>query len=271
MKIELISVLALLFCLLIIGIEYIMHYRLAELQDEHTARIENIRHRLDVHVEGVLYAPTDSSRESEINALTDEINGDYEVYEMAVSTIRTHKGTSYHDDIEAQDLLIKQIDEKVDPVSIYAKMLDEGNVYHKGYACRRLAEMNAMEYRDKITNETFIPHVIEPSIGVERLFLAVLSNAYTEEDIDGSKRTVLKLPENLAPYKYCVSPLLKNKPELVAKARKVYDMLRAKYTFVTWDDSGNIGKRYRKQDEIGTPKCIVIDFATQIRQTIANL
>ena len=150
MKIELISVLALLFCLLIIGIEYIMHYRLAELQDEHTARIENIRHRLDVHVEGVLYAPTDSSRESEINALTDEINGDYEVYEMAVSTIRTHKGTSYHDDIEAQDLLIKQIDEKVDPVSIYAKMLDEGNVYHKGYACRRLAEMNAMEYRDKI-------------------------------------------------------------------------------------------------------------------------
>lgn len=144
----------------------------------------------------------------------------------------------------------------------------------------------SMEYRDKITNETFIPHVIEPSIGVERLFLAVLSNAYTEEDIDGSKRTVLKLPENLAPYKYCVSPLLKNKPELVAKARKVYDMLRAKYTFVTWDDSGNIGKRYRKQDEIGTPKCIVIDFdtladdtvtirnrdtATQIRQTIANL
>lgn len=144
----------------------------------------------------------------------------------------------------------------------------------------------SMEYRDKITNETFIPHVIEPSIGVERLFLAVLSNAYTEEDIDDSKRTVLKLPENLAPYKYCVSPLLKNKPELVTKAREVYDILRSKYTFVTWDDSGNIGKRYRKQDEIGTPKCIVIDFdtledntvtirdrdtATQIRKAIADL
>lgn len=144
----------------------------------------------------------------------------------------------------------------------------------------------SMEYRDKLTKETFIPHVIEPSIGVERLFLAVLSSAYTEEDIDGDKRTVLKLPENLAPYKYCVSPLLKNKSELVAKAKEVYNTLRDKYTFVTWDDSGNIGKRYRKQDEIGTPKCIVIDFdtlkddtvtirdrdtATQIRKSIANI
>lgn len=126
----------------------------------------------------------------------------------------------------------------------------------------------SMEYRDKNTGNTFIPHVIEPSIGVERLFLAVLSSAYTEDEIDGSKRIVLKLPENLAPYKYCVSPLLKNKPELVKKAREVYDLLRKKYTFVTWDDSGNIGKRYRKQDEIGTPKCIVIDFETLDNDTI---
>lgn len=114
----------------------------------------------------------------------------------------------------------------------------------------------SMEYRDKNTGETFIPHVIEPSIGVERLFLAVLSGAYWE---DGD-RIVLKLPENLAPYKFCVSPLLKNKPELVEKARAVYKQLKDKYTFVTWDDSGNIGKRYKKQDEIGTPKCVVVDF-----------
>lgn len=114
----------------------------------------------------------------------------------------------------------------------------------------------SMEYRDKVTGETFMPHVIEPSIGVERLFLAVMSAAYCEED----DRIVLKLPENLAPYKYCVSPLLKNKPELVEKAREVYDLLKKKYTFVTWDDSGNIGKRYKKQDEIGTPKCVVVDF-----------
>ena len=113
-----------------------------------------------------------------------------------------------------------------------------------------------MEYRDKNTGEAFIPHVIEPSIGLERLFLAVMASAYWE---DGD-RTVLRLPENLAPYKYCVSPLLKNKPELVAKAKEVYNKLKAKYIFVTWDDSGNIGKRYKKQDEIGTPKCVVVDF-----------
>lgn len=127
----------------------------------------------------------------------------------------------------------------------------------------------SMEYRDKNTGETIIPHVIEPSIGVERLFLAVLSGAYTEETLtDGSTRTVLKLPENLAPYKFCVSPLLKNKPELVEKAQQVYAGLKEKYTFVTWDDSGNIGKRYRKQDEIGTPKCVVIDFDTLEDDTV---
>ncbi len=115
-----------------------------------------------------------------------------------------------------------------------------------------------MEYIVKGGGARFIPHVIEPSIGVERLLLAVLTCAYRQEE----KRIVLALPENLAPYRFCVSPLLKNKPELVAKAREVYEMLRKKYHNVTWDDSGNIGKRYLKQDEIGTPKCIVIDFDT---------
>ena len=114
----------------------------------------------------------------------------------------------------------------------------------------------SMDYRDKITNEVFTPHVIEPSIGVERLFLAVLTNFWDEE------KGILHLPESLAPYKFCVSPLLKNKPDLVEKAREVYNLLKEKYTFVTWDDSGNIGKRYKKQDEIGTPKCVVIDFDT---------
>ncbi|MBR0431319.1 glycine--tRNA ligase [Candidatus Saccharibacteria bacterium] len=126
----------------------------------------------------------------------------------------------------------------------------------------------SMSYRDKITGESFIPHVIEPSIGVERLFLAILSTAYTEDEINGEKRIVLKLPENLAPFRFCVSPLLKNKPELVEKARTVYKALRQKYRNVTWDDSGNIGKRYRKQDEIGTPKCIVIDFDTLKDDTV---
>ena len=125
-----------------------------------------------------------------------------------------------------------------------------------------------MEYRDKRTNATYIPHVIEPSMGVERLVMAVLCTAYCEDEVNGEKRTLLKLPEELAPYRFCVSPLLKNKPELVKKARDVYASLRKKYGNVTWDDSGNIGKRYRKQDEIGTPKCIVIDFDTLEDDTV---
>ena len=107
-----------------------------------------------------------------------------------------------------------------------------------------------------------MPHVIEPSFGVERAIMAVLSTAYTEDEINGEKRTYLKLPENLAPVKYAVSPLLKNKEELAKKAREVYDQLKKKYGAVMWDDNGNIGKRYRRQDEIGTPNCVVIDFDT---------
>ncbi len=119
-----------------------------------------------------------------------------------------------------------------------------------------------MEYTVKGTNTKFIPHVIEPSFGVERAMMAVLSAAYTEDEVNGEKRVYLKLPEHLAPVKYAISPLLKNKPELVAKAREVYDILKKKHGNVMWDDNGNIGKRYRRQDEIGTPFCVVIDFET---------
>lgn len=124
---------------------------------------------------------------------------------------------------------------------------------------QRVAGKN-MEYTVKGTNEKFIPHVIEPSFGVERALMAVLSAAYTEDEVNGEKRIVMKFPEHLAPVKYCVSPLLKNKPELVAKAREVYALLKKKHGNVMWDDNGNIGKRYRRQDEIGTPYCVVIDF-----------
>ncbi|MBO7718246.1 glycine--tRNA ligase [Candidatus Saccharibacteria bacterium] len=145
-----------------------------------------------------------------------------------------------------------------------------GLAYRTDFDLTNIAKASgkSMDYRDKQTNESFVPHVIEPSIGVERLFLAILSSAYTEDEVDGSKRIVLKLPINLAPYRCCVSPLLKNKPELAEKAKEVYQKLRTKYGNVTWDDSGNIGKRYRKQDEIGTPKCIVIDFQTLEDDTV---
>ncbi len=118
----------------------------------------------------------------------------------------------------------------------------------------------SMEYTIKGTNTKFVPHVIEPSFGVERAVMAVLSAAYTEDEVNGEKRIVMKFPEHLAPVKYCVSPLLKNKPELVAKAREVYQILKKKHGNVMWDDNGNIGKRYRRQDEIGTPYCVVVDF-----------
>ncbi len=117
-------------------------------------------------------------------------------------------------------------------------------------------------YRPKDGGESFIPHVVEPTFGVDRLFLAVLASAYTEDEVNGEKRVFLKLPAHLAPVKVAVSPLLKNKPELVAKAREVYSMLKKELGAVMWDDNGNIGKRYRRQDEIGTPYCVVIDFET---------
>jgi glycyl-tRNA synthetase len=126
----------------------------------------------------------------------------------------------------------------------------------------------SMEYRPKDGGETFVPHVIEPSFGLERAIMAALSAAYTEDEVNGEKRIYLKFPEHLAPVKYAVSPLLKNKPELVEKAREVYDALKKKHGAVMWDDNGNIGKRYRRQDEIGTPHCVVIDFDTPEDNTV---
>ena len=127
----------------------------------------------------------------------------------------------------------------------------------------------SMEYTIKGTNEKFVPHVIEPSFGVERALMAVLSSAYREDEQNGSKRVYLALPEHLAPVKFAVSPLLKNKPELVEKAREIYDNLSKKNPGrVMWDDNGNIGKRYRRQDEIGTPHCVVIDFQTLEDDTV---
>ena len=117
-------------------------------------------------------------------------------------------------------------------------------------------------YTDPETGEKYIPWILETSVGLGRLFLAVISDAYHEEEMDGGTRTVLKLHKDLAPYRVAVSPLLKNKPELVEKAREVFRMLKKEFGNVAWDDNGNIGKRYRRQDEIGTPACIVIDFET---------
>ncbi len=119
----------------------------------------------------------------------------------------------------------------------------------------------SMEYIEA-DGSRFVPHVLEPSFGLGRALTAVLCEAYTEDEMNGDVRSYLKLPAHLAPYRVAVSPLLKNKPQLVDKAREVFMMLRSEFGNVAWDDNGNVGKRYRRQDEIGTPYCVVIDFDT---------
>ncbi len=118
-----------------------------------------------------------------------------------------------------------------------------------------------------VEGDPFIPHVIEPSFGVERMLMAVLAEAYTEDDL-GDGRVFLKLKPELAPVKVAVFPLMKNRPELVAKACEVFDELKQTIPQVMFDDNGNVGKRYRRQDEIGTPYCVTIDFDTLEDNTV---
>jgi glycyl-tRNA synthetase len=123
-----------------------------------------------------------------------------------------------------------------------------------------------MEYFDEATKKKFVPHVIEPAVGVDRILLAALCAAYAEEDVKDDKgnvekRTVLRFSPRLAPIKVAVLPLMKNKPEIVDVAEKLYRKLKRKWN-VFYDESGAIGRRYRRQDEIGTPWCVTIDFET---------
>ncbi len=122
---------------------------------------------------------------------------------------------------------------------------------------------HGLKYRDEETGEEYTPWVIETSGGVDRASLFFLIDAYQEEE----KRIVLKLHPKLAPYKAAVFPLLANKPELIDKARKIYEELKKNY-LVAWDDRGNIGKRYFAQDEIGTPWCVTVDFTTLEDDTV---
>ena len=132
-----------------------------------------------------------------------------------------------------------------------------------------------LRYTDPESKEQFIPHVIEPTFGLTRLLLMTMLEAYHEEPIDPSqgkgegkeRRVVLKLHPRLAPYKAAVFPLVKNKPELVEKARGVFGDLLGAFPTV-WDERGNIGKRYFSQDEIGTPFCITIDYDTLEDDTV---
>ncbi|TSC67355.1 MAG: glycyl-tRNA synthetase [Parcubacteria group bacterium Gr01-1014_73] len=126
----------------------------------------------------------------------------------------------------------------------------------------------SLEYLDEEFKTKFIPHVIEPSFGVDRLLLAILSSAYTEDEMNDEKRTFLKLSPKIAPVKIAVFPLLRNKPELVRKAQEVYKILKKEIVAVEFDDNGNIGKRYRRQDEIGTITTTTVDFETLDNDTV---
>jgi len=139
-----------------------------------------------------------------------------------------------------------------------------GLAYRTDFDLSAHAQASTVElsYVDSSTGEKIIPHVIEPSLGLDRTILAVLVSAYKEDEMEGEVRTYLSLPKGIAPVKAAVFPLLKNKPELVAKAREIYAALKKDIPAIMWDDNGNIGKRYRRQDEIGTPFCITVDFDT---------
>ncbi len=132
-----------------------------------------------------------------------------------------------------------------------------GIAYRTDYDLKQHMEHSgqSLEYVDPTTGRKFIPHVIEPAVGINRIFLMLLADAYVED----GERVVLKLNPKLAPYKVAVFPLLANKPELVEKAKEIYNELK-KSLVVTWDARGNIGKRYFAQDEIGTPWCVTVDF-----------
>ncbi len=139
-----------------------------------------------------------------------------------------------------------------------------GLAYRTDYDLKRHSDFSGVElsYLDEENKEKIIPHCIEPSLGVDRSVLAVICDAYTEDNLGGEKRIYMKFNPSVAPVKIAVFPLLKNKPLLVEKAKEVYKNLKQEFGAVTFDDNGNIGKRYRRQDEIGTPYCVTVDFDT---------
>lgn len=174
-----------------------------------------------------------------------------------------------------EDLMGREVHLKGD-LAHYAKACTDivfrfpfGQVELQGIAARgdydltqhQTSSGKSMEYFDESNKRRYVPHVIEPSIGVDRLFLALICSAYAEDEIEGEKRVVLKFHPSMAPIKVGVFPLVKNKPEIMEKARAIYDQLKHRYN-VFWDVSGAIGRRYRRMDEAGTPFCITVDFDT---------
>lgn len=142
-----------------------------------------------------------------------------------------------------------------------------GVAYRSDYDLKQHSKFSgeSLEYTDPFTQQKFTPHVIEPALGINRAFLAVLCSAYHYDE--EKKRVVLKLKPSLAPYQVAVFPLVKNKPELVAKSKELFESLLTSRAAI-FDDRGNIGKRYLSQDEIGTPACVTVDYQTLEDNTV---
>ena len=145
-----------------------------------------------------------------------------------------------------------------------------GLAYRGDYDLSRHTEHSKVDlkYSDPVSGEKFIPHVIEPTFGLGRTILAVLLSAYYEDELGGEKRIVLRFNPQIAPVKIAVFPLVKNKENVVSKAREIFVTLKKKFGAVDFDDNGNIGKRYRRQDEIGTPWCVTVDYQTLEDDTV---
>ncbi len=142
-----------------------------------------------------------------------------------------------------------------------------GVAYRTDYDLKQHMEFSgqSLEYRDPFSGEVFVPHVMEPALGIGRALLMVLTDAYYKDE--EKNRIVLKLKPSLAPYKAAIFPLVKNKPEIVSQAQELFNLLGQKFS-CTWDARGNIGKRYLTQDEIGTPFCITVDYQTLEDKTV---
>ena len=144
-------------------------------------------------------------------------------------------------------------------------------VHHRGdYDLKQHQKYSGVDFSvlDEGVGEKYIPYVVETSAGLDRVIFALLAEAYDEDKVGGETRTVLRFLPRIAPIKVAVFPLLRNKPKLVSKARDIYKTLKKDLLFVAFDDNGNIGKRYRRQDEIGTPYCVTVDFQTLEDDTV---
>lgn len=204
----------------------------------------------------------DPRDEKKIDEIFDELYEDQRKFlrDIGISDSKTHKI-----EVPAEDRAHyskRSIDTEYDFPFGQSELL--GLAYRTDYDLKSHSEKSGVDlsYFDEAAGERFTPHCIEPTMGVDRLVLAVLADAYTEDELGGEKREYLKLSPLVAPVRAAVFPLLKNKPELVSRAREVYSMLKKDIPNIEFDDNGNIGKRYRRQDEIGTPYCITVDFDT---------